>query len=267
MDLPTIIEIFITNPLTVVFAIFGVIFIALAIIGKIPPFEIKGYRALGLGILGGVLILFAIGFSWLLSDQNSIEQASNEVFQEQNGLVVMEAENFTGLKPGAGEASSIEWQPIKTINGYSGVSALQALPDHNVQPENYANGPALLYDIEFHTPGTYYVFIRGFAPDNVSQGGDEYSGNDSVHVGLNGRAVTFDEGIGLTGFNASNFTWQRNYADKETSLLIPQPGKYTFYLWMREDGVVVDKILLSTNTDVLSNNDQGIGPDESLKSP
>jgi hypothetical protein len=267
MDLFSLLQILITNPLTVIFAALGSILIALAIIGKIPPINIVGKRAIGLGLFGGVLIILAIGLSWLLSTQGHTNQVSNEIFQEQNGLVVMEAEHFTGTRPGAGDAIDIEWKPITTIDGYSGTSAMQALPDKNVQPENYTNGPALLFDIEFKTPGTYYVFIRGYAPDYTLQGGDDSSGNDSIHVGLNGKAVTVGEGIGLTGFNSSNFSWQRYYAYKNTQILTPQPGKYTFYLWMREDGTVIDKILLSTNPDVVGNDDKGFGPNESRRIP
>jgi hypothetical protein len=267
MDLLAILQVLITNPVTVIFAAAGVILIALAIIGQIPPINVQGKRAIFLGVFGGLLILTAIGVSWLLAEKNNVIQISASVFQEENGLVVMEAEHFTDARPGAGNATSTKWQPITNISGYSGVSALQALPDDGIQPENYANGPALLYDIEFNTPGTYYVFIRGLAPDNVSQGGDEFDSNDSVHVGINGEAVTTGEGIGLTGFGPDSFTWQRHYADKDTSIVIQQPGRYTFYLWMREDGIVIDKILLSTETDVISNSDKGFGPKESSKTP
>ena len=156
MDLAGVIQILIENPLTVSLAILGVVCVAIAIIGRIPPIDIKGYRAIGLGIFGGLLMISAIGLSWILTAQTITQPARTGIFQEQNGLVVMEAEHFTDAEAGAGEAADVKWQPITTIDGYSGESAVQALPDKGVQPENVtAQAHAKLCDLpESHKAGT-----------------------------------------------------------------------------------------------------------------
>lgn len=259
----TIIQVLLANPLTVSLVILGVICVMISIIGTIPPIRVGGYRALFLGSFGALLIIGAVGLAWLIATQTLAQTAPVGSFQEQNGLLVMEAEHFTERKEGAGEASNTEWKLVQNISGYSGEAALQALPDKSINPENYANGPALLYRVNFKTPGLYYVYVRGLAPDNQLQNGDDPTANNSLNVGINGKSATIERGLGLTGFDSSGFTWQGLVDDAPVSILIPQPGTYTFYVWMREDGFIVDKIILSTNINVINNGDRGSGPDES----
>lgn len=65
-------------------------------------------------------------------------------------------------------------------------------------------GPSLNYDIHFDQAGTYYVYLRGYAmPSNVT-------GNNSVHIGLNGNVAT--PSAGLTGFSQTN-SWQEDVRD------------------------------------------------------
>jgi hypothetical protein len=67
-----------------------------------------------------------------------------------------------------------------------------------------------------------------------------------VHIGLDGVPVTTGAGsVGLTNFTAGAFTWQKSNISGDTTIVIPAPGTYTLYVWMREDGIVLDKIWLS----------------------
>ena len=61
------IDVFTKNPLTVTLAILGVVCVGLAIIGRIPPMDIRGIRAVALGAFGVLLIVVAIGLAWLLA--------------------------------------------------------------------------------------------------------------------------------------------------------------------------------------------------------
>lgn len=61
------IEVFTKNPLTVTLAVLGAICVVLAIIGRIPPMDIRGIRAVILGVFGAVLIGVAIALAWLLA--------------------------------------------------------------------------------------------------------------------------------------------------------------------------------------------------------
>ncbi len=179
-------------------------------------------------------------------------------FLEANGEAVMEAEHFTDKLPGRSEAVGNSWRDIKDFSGYTGDSALQALPNTDTNTELETNGPVLLYVIRFQTAGDYYVYVRGFAPSHA---------DDSVHVGLTGNAVTTSGGQGLTDFGLLKFTWQNHYNGIDTVINIPAPGVHTFYLWMREDGMVVDKIWLSTKKDAVSNGNTSPGPEESPRRP
>jgi hypothetical protein len=82
-------------------------------------------------------------------------------------------------------------------------------------------------------------------------------------VGLNGTAVTTLSGNGLNNFGASAFNW-RNHSNSgvDTTITIPTAGRYTFYLWMREDGVIVDKVWLSTTQNAVGNGSTISGPGE-----
>lgn len=179
------------------------------------------------------------------------------VFQESGGNVVMEAENFTGSLGGSSTAWLHEWEETTAFTGYTGDSALQSLPNGGVNTGLDTYGPALLYQINFQTPGTYYVYVRGRSVE------PSRSNNDSVHVGLNGTAVSNLSGLGLSDFGSASFNW-RNHSNsgQDTSIVISTPGLYTFYLWMREDGVIVDKIWLSTTQDAVNNGNTSTGPGE-----
>ncbi len=117
------------------------------------------------------------------------------------------------------------------------------------------NGPALLYTAQFTTTGTYYIYVRGRSLDG---------GSDSVHVGLN-RAPASAAGLGLTGFITTTYGWYGLTNGISTTVNIPAPGLYTFYLWMREDGMIVDRIWLSTSPTAIAEANTGSGPTASAQ--
>ncbi|MCZ6802665.1 MAG: hypothetical protein O7D86_01695 [Proteobacteria bacterium] len=132
------------------------------------------------------------------------------------------------------------------------------------------DGEALVYPIHFETPGTYYVYIYGQAPDETSIG-QPYSENNSLHVGLDGIAVTTGNSDGLNnGFISSAPRWGgSNLNGPVTTISVPSAGVHEFWLWMREDGLVIDKIFLSSeNYNFLDESNMSIvhfGPVESIK--
>ena len=132
-----------------------------------------------------------------------------------------------------------------------------ALPNNGVNTQLSTNGPGLIYNVWFQDSGTYYVYLRGLGPSNS---------DDSVHVGIDGTPVTL-AGSGLTGFVYSGFTWQNYYNSTPTTIYIPSPGSYTFYLWMREDGVVIDRIWLTQDQGAISNGSTATGPAENFFGP
>lgn len=98
----------------------------------------------------------------------------------------------------------------------------------------------MAYFADFDHPGTWYLWIRGLG-DTVNREGSD----DSLHAGLNGSLSSKADNINT--FPAS-WTWSSNTKDGiRASLEIPSAGIHAVNLWMREDGLAVDKILLTTD--------------------
>jgi hypothetical protein len=108
------------------------------------------------------------------------------------------------------------------------------------------------YRVNFRRTGTHYVWVRGIGA----------SGNDdSCHVGLDGAAVSTADKI--TGFT-TNWGWSRATADGPVATLnVTNTGIHTVNVWMREDGFVIDKIAISTNSTYTPT---GLGPPASERS-
>ena len=105
----------------------------------------------------------------------------------------------------------------------------------------------------FATTGTYQVWIRGQAPN----------GNDnSIHIGLDGAANTTADRLQVTTYGS--WVWSRNTMDGvNATITVTTPGVHTIDMWMREDGLVVDRILLNRSTTVVPS---GTGPAASPRS-
>jgi hypothetical protein len=110
------------------------------------------------------------------------------------------------------------------------------------------------YQVQFDSPGAYSVWVRlaGVAND------------DSVHVGLDGK-IASTGGWGMSSGNSSSFIWTNDVQSGGASveLLVFEPGLRTINVWMREDGVYVDKIILAPSGYTPS----GTGPAESPQAP
>lgn len=174
-------------------------------------------------------------------------------FQELNGQVVMEAEHYDTRVARGGH----DWLVDVHATNYSRSAFLVAGPNlgrtRDKDIEEIA--PELVFNVRFSTPGTYYVWVRG----------DGASGNDdSVHAGLDGQVAASADKI--TGFLSTGWVWSRNTMDNQPAkLTIPSSGLHTVHLWMREDGVKVDKLLLRKSSS--STPPSGHGPGESARIP
>ena len=73
-------------------------------------------------------------------------------------------------------------------------------------------------------------------------------------------ASPFDTADKIDLFPA-NWSWSSHTRDKSPATInIPKPGEYTINIWMREDGLKVDKILLLSDHGITPT---GAGPAES----
>jgi hypothetical protein len=167
-----------------------------------------------------------------------------------DGLVSIEAEHYDKNTPQGGHT----WELVGPTGGFTGEAGMQALPDSGANTnDNYlTDAPRLDYEINFVKTGTYYVWVRGWGVDG---------GADSIHSGLDNQAIATADRI--TGF-MTNYRWTNAaYEDPERIMFdITTPGKHTLNIWMREDGAIVDKIVLTTNPDYQPT---GEGPPESKR--
>lgn len=228
-----------------------------------PPAE-KAMRAL-LAFRDQNAESFAIWREWMIDRESSVPNMQSYwssilanpgagygsnvgAFIESGGQVVMEAEHATASAAGTGTAAGSAWQEISGIAGASG-TVMQALPNSGVATDTGTYGPRLDFKVDFHTTGTYYIFLHL---------GTQAGTDDSVNVGLDGTLVNAN-----LGNTTGSWRW-RTTNPTTVALNIATPGVRTFNIWMREDGCVVDKIILTTNsTFTLPGSD--LGPAESGK--
>jgi subtilisin family serine protease len=172
-------------------------------------------------------------------------------FLEQGGQVVIEAESYYQVANRNGKS----WTLSTDRAGYVGNAAMFSGPDTNVQISTgyTTTSPELRYQVEFTTAGTYYVWLRAFAND---------TSDNSVHVGLDGQAVTTSDHISTSKYGA--WGWVQSTMDGPVATIrITSAGVHTINIWMREDGLRVDRLLLTTNSTTIPT---GNGPPESSRS-
>jgi hypothetical protein len=226
-------------------------------------------KAAWIGIIGVLIIAIVtlvVPFveHWLNAQNDIQPKVPCSAYLESNGQVVINADQYIEQVPGrkylpnednpSRDATSISWEKNNEFP-----NTLQALPDlQSTNTQANTNGPALVYLIDFHTTGKFYVYIRGFGVSTDS---------DSIHVGLGGIPVTTDLKNGFSlGSDKQAPRWFGKSADsgKSTFVEVQNPGLNTFYIWMRENGVNVQRIWLDTGSDKVLNNDITEGPPISL---
>ena len=189
------------------------------------------------------------------------------VFEEKDGLVVVEAEHFfkqeltdkrafyltttdkeAGLKPDADP---------NHVAGASGGAYLEVLPDTRknhgeklIHGENFINQPGkmavLSYKVHFNTPGRYYVWAR------IHSTGTEDNG---MHVGINGTWPESGQRMQWTAkrhwkWNSKQRTEKVHGGVKGILYLdVAEPGTHTIHFSMREDGFEFDQWLMTKDKD------------------
>ncbi len=152
--------------------------------------------------------------------------------QSATGLVTIEAEDFDRATAAAGKT----WSEWAGVAGFTGTGAMAALANTGATRDTdyLTNSPRLDYQVNFDRAGTHYLWVRGRGATTA---------DDSVHIGLDGAAQTLADRV--TGLTA-NYSWTRRTVDGPyATIFVPTPGLHSVNLWMREDGAVVDRILLT----------------------
>jgi hypothetical protein len=148
------------------------------------------------------------------------------------GEVVIEAESFDAKTQGS--IHTVDWLFSTAKSGYSGTGGMYVPDQGRWVPAGYAPtaSPRMDYRIKFDAAGTYYLSLRGW--------GNNGSGA-SCHAGINMQPVSELSNIGLFDFHDDrSYSWILN-----RPFTIPAPGIYMLNLWMRDDGAVIDKLMIS----------------------
>jgi hypothetical protein len=171
----------------------------------------------------------------LTTDSSYVPTGKDPLLDNPTGPLVFEAEDYTGMQSGIGEASESTWTEFSDVDTVSG-TALEAVPNEGVNVGDTTDGPRLDYDMEME-PGTYYVWVRMQAPSGT---------DDSVHVGFDGQPLSYGKwGVANNG----DWAWVDTAAGSRLTFDVTSSGTQTVNVWMREDGVQVDKLLLTTDPD------------------
>lgn len=203
------------------------------------------------------------------------------VFAESGGLVAVEAEHFVKQELTAtrawhichaGQRPSV---PPDTdgshVIGASGGAYLEVLPDSRwthdeklVHGENFSNEPGkmavLSYRIHFATPGRYHFWARVFSTGTEDNG---------FHVGLNGTWPASGQRWQTTKKNAWHWDSRQRTPEVHVGvpgqlfLDVPAAGEHIVQIAMREDGIEIDKWLMTTDRTYTP---EGTGPAPRMKS-
>ncbi|MHC4511313.1 MAG: discoidin domain-containing protein, partial [Planctomycetota bacterium] len=161
-----------------------------------------------------------------------------------DGIVSVEAEHYDDNV----ELGGVKWEEVGPTAGFTGTAGMQVLGPSFYDPGYAATSPRLEYEINFVKTGTHYVWILAWAA-----GGSD----DSCHVGLDGEEQPLSSNWSGGGNNWSNARYPET---DRAQFEVTTPGIHVLNIWVREDGLIVDKIVLTSNPDYTPT---GEGPPES----
>jgi hypothetical protein len=163
-----------------------------------------------------------------------------QAFQpDTNGQFVMEAEHYTSTS-----ASTDTWTLVTDANAVGGAAdnAIQTLPNDGTAYATFNSAAARVdYLVAAPSAGNYYVHLRDYGAT---------SSDDSVYVSIDGGSTTQVVTAGRT------LDWKTSPG----TLSIPA-GLHTVTIWNREDGIEIDRIVVSASSTPPSGN----GPAESVR--
>jgi hypothetical protein len=175
-------------------------------------------------------LIFAVFLSVMALSRSLEAQVPDEVA----GVVTFEAENFGTNVTRSGHS----WTLRGFIGPFSGSGYMEALPDISTQVSAVSapsQSPELQYVFNVPTAATHFVWARFYAED---------ANADSLHVGIGAGPNGTVNATLTAGVNAS-WRWI-----KSAGISIGAPGNRTLHVWMAEDGLRLDRLLITTNNNL-----------------
>ena len=145
---------------------------------------------------------------------------------EDTQPLLMEAENFTGSSEQS-DPQGNTWIVSDKTKGYSGKGYVGTPDVDGAAGDGFANSAALFYNFAIKEPGRYYIWVKRYARGGTS---------DSAHFGIDGKEL---KSIDHSG-NYNQWRWVRI---EKVNLAA---GNHTLQIARREDGYLIDQILIST---------------------
>ena len=168
-------------------------------------------------------------------------------FREINGKVVIESEHYDG-----NIVAGVHQWVAGNKPGASGSGSMLSTPNNGTLKPGKAGSPMLSYPVEFSSTGVYHVWVRGWGDTNAQGEGR----SDSVHVGIDGDLSTAT----AMDYFPNRWHWSKSKRGAGTaSITVSSTGTHTINVWMREDGLHIDKLVLAK---IGSYSPTGTGPDE-----
>ncbi len=185
----------------------------------------------------GIIALAAVSFQILVAQDYDFKQIDH--------YVVVEAENYSENIPSGPD----EWVPIEEPVGYSGTGAMMAVAASAfAEPTDaYQGSPILIYSINFNEAAEFFIWARG-ARSVINPGA-----TDSFHAGIDGLIEPTGDMIAFEyipgGYQDGTWGWQRwasSEAAAPASVIVQNAGVHDLEIYIRENGYMIDKIVLTT---------------------
>ncbi len=151
---------------------------------------------------------------------------------EDMGLIVIDAAGYSLKSAGL---SGREWINTTALNGYTGSGAMLVESDAGLVIDSNVtvDSPRIDYDVLFPEAGNYLIWVRS-----------RTSNHGSIHLGLNLDMEQWGRNMYL---GTDVFQWRRH----RNRMRIEQPGLNRISIWMRKEGVALDRIVLTTDGDYI----------------
>ena len=221
---------------------------ALAGAGLFATLEVD-FLAVGASPLTFSNVLFNSGVPGsILEDGSATVSAGTGAFLESDGLVVMEAEHAHENNPGIEHT----WEERTDLAGFVGDTYMASTPDikSTFNRDELDQSPELKFEVEFSTPGSYAVWARMAAPNT--------KGN-TLHMGFENEPHPIQSAISTSVYDV--WGWKNLWKNPDLQTFeVTTPGIHTIHVWMREDGVLIDRVLFTLDHSFAPTGD---GPPES----
>jgi len=181
------------------------------------------------GLMCLVSFVLVLGLGVRVANAQPLNQSSGS-----DGIVSVEAEHYSNKAPGQ---NGTGWEEVGPKGGFTGVAGMEVFNESTNTTTYVEESARLDYEINFVKTGTHYVWILAYADGGSS---------DSCHAGLDGEAIPTL--VALTGWSG-DYEWNSDLMSTSDLPIfeVTSTGVHTFNIWMREDNLIVDKIVLTTN--------------------